>query len=333
MRLTALLWANTTPAALRDMLANFRHPEGVDPRNLHVTGVKIGADGIPRFRTAWMNEPYLDGTHGRMTLAGATPEEQVATLHGLIQVAADAGFQVGTHACGSATTDAAVEGYVKTIERSGRNSPLRHCVHHCNFPSAKTLKTMAQHGIAANLNGEILYLQGRVIEPMIGAELTEYQWPYRSALAAGVRVTSGSDAPVVDNNHWLQGVMAAVVRQGRDGSQAGTDERISVAEALATYTRTSAWLDRAESWKGTLEPGKVADICIVDGDLLRDDPKSFATKQANATILGGKVVYERAGTSVAKTASAGSSACQHDGPCCCQVAESIRAQGKTIDAA
>jgi predicted amidohydrolase YtcJ len=325
LRVNALLSAFGGPDMLRDVIANYRAPAGVDPQVLHAIGIKIGADGIPRFRTAWMNEPYLDGTRGKMTIPGATVEEQIATLHGMIQAAADAGFQVGTHSCGDATTDTVVAGYVKTIEKGSGRSQLRHCVHHCNFPSATTLKTMARHGIGANLNAEILYLQGRVLEPVIGQERTEYQWPYRSALDAGVNVTSGSDAPVVDNNHWLQGVMAAAVREGRDGGLAGKAERITVPEALATYTSTGAWQDRAESWKGTLEPGKAADICIVDADLMRDDPRTFPKKDVTATIFGGRVVYERLGTraSTALAIESRKRSCEHTSQCCCMFAEQI----------
>lgn len=324
LRVTALLSAlGGGPDLLREVIAGYRQPEGVDPRILRAIGIKIGADGIPRFRTAWMNKPYLDGTRGRMIIPGASVDEQVANLHLMIQTAAEAGFQVGTHSCGDATTDAVVAGYVKAIEKSGGRSPLRHCVHHCNFPSAATLRTMARHGISANLNAEILYLQGRVLESVIGHERVEYQWPYRSALEAGVKVTSGSDAPVVDNNHWLQGVMAAAVREGRDGSSAGKSECITVAQALATYTSTGAWQDRAETWKGTLEPGKVADICIVGVDLVREDPRTFPSKEVTMTILGGNIVYERSTQHADNTNINGydKKMLAHSDQCCCKFAE------------
>lgn len=323
LRITALLSAGGSPEGLRGVISGYKPPAGVDANVLRAIGVKIGADGIPRFRTAWMNKPYLDGTRGAMTVPGATVDEQIANMHAMFQIAADAGLQIGTHACGDAATDAVVAGYIKLFEKSGGRSELRHCIHHCNFPSMATLKTMARYGIGANLNAEILYLQGRVLESVIGPELTEYQWPYRSALDAGVKVTSGSDAPVVDDNHWLQGVMAAAVREGRDGTVAGKAERITVPEALATYTSTGAWQDRAESWKGTLEPGMAGDVCIVNADLLRDDPRSFPKKDVTATILGGKVVYERPSGRATAALGIAKGSCEHTGQCCCQLAEQI----------
>ncbi|WP_067456248.1 amidohydrolase [Actinomadura macra] len=328
-RLTALLGSGTGPRSLRAVLDAYQPLRGVDPQTLRVAGVKVFADGIPRFRTAWMNKPYLNGANGSLTIEGASQAEQVANLHEMINIAVKGGFQVGTHACGDATTDAVVAGYVKAGGAHWHRADLRHYVIHCNFPSARTLRTMARHDIGANLNAEILYLQGRVLESIIGPALTEYQWPYRSALQAGVKVTSGSDAPVVAP-HWLRGVMTAVLREGADGSVAGKAERIALPEALATYTRTAAWQDHAERWKGTLEPGKAADICIVGGDVLGRDPHGLENLQVTATVVGGRVVYER--PSGARTAAVpaafvqGGKAghnCQAGDRCCCQLAEEI----------
>ncbi|TDD35944.1 amidohydrolase [Actinomadura sp. KC06] len=332
LRLTALLGSGSGPQSLRDVLAGYEPLRDVDPRTLRVAGVKVFADGIPRFRTAWMNEPYPNGANGSLTIDGASPDEQLANLHEMIEIAVAADLQIGTHSCGDATTDAVVAGYLKAGGRQWRRADLRHYVIHCNFPSARTLRTMARHDIGANLNAEILYLQGRVLEPIIGRELTEYQWPYRSALQAGVQVTSGSDAPVVPP-HWLRGVMTAMLREGADGSVAGTAERIGLADALATYTRLGAWQDHAERWKGTLETGKVADVCIIDGDMLGRDPHGLDDVHVTTTLVGGRVVYERPNgarpataatpAALASAAAAEGHTCADGGKCCCQLSDEI----------
>ncbi|GAA4224006.1 amidohydrolase [Actinomadura meridiana] len=326
LRVTALLGGGAGPNTLRDLLAGYEPLNGVDPRTLRVAGVKIFADGIPRFRTAWMNKPYLDGGNGGLTIDGATPAEQLANLHEMIETVARAGLQVGTHACGDATTDAVVAAYVKAAGHQWGHPELRHYVIHCNFPSARTLWKMARHDIGANLNAEILHLQGRVLEPIIGRELTEYQWPYRSALDAGVKVASGSDAPVV-GPHWLQGVATAALREGADGRVAGEAERIGLPEALATYTRTAAWQDHADGWKGTLEPGRVADICVVGGDVLDVSPRDLPSLQVTATLVGGEVVYERShgvtSTSAFTRDSGTGHTCGNGEKCCCQLSEEI----------
>jgi predicted amidohydrolase YtcJ len=327
IRLNALLSAGTAPQQLRDTLAQYRPPRGLDPHWLRVAGVKIFGDGIPTAaKTAWLHKPYLDGTNGSLVIAGATNAEQVANLHELIKIAHDAGLQVGTHATGDATIDAVVDGYLRAMRRRG--SDPRHYVIHGDLTPPATLRTMARHDIGVNMNATIKYLLGRTLDPVLGKERTDYQWPYRSALDLGVRVSSSSDAPVTFPT-WLQGVQAAVLREGRFGGVAGEAERITVREALATYTRTPAWQDHAERWKGTLDVGKAADLCIVGGDVLDVDPHHLVDLPITTTVLGGRVVYERASNVTARTSTtsreARAATCLNGGSCCCQLSEDIRA--------
>jgi predicted amidohydrolase YtcJ len=328
VRVTALLTGGTAPQHLRDILSAYRPLRRVDPRVLRVAGVKLFADGIPTAaRTAWLHEPYLDGSNGSLVVDGATVEAQVANLHEMIRIAVRAGFQVGTHATGDATIDAVVAGYLKAMGRDWRRADLRHYVIHADLAPRATLRTMARHDIGANMNATIKYLLGRTLDPVLGPARTDYQWPYRTALDVGVRVTSASDAPVTFPN-WLQGVMAAALREGMFGGVAGEAERITVREALATYTRTSAWQDHAGGWKGTLAPGMVADVCVVGGDVLGVDPHELINLPVTTTMVGGRVVYERSGTTRVTAAAASPEhgrACLAAGKCCCRLAEEIRA--------
>ncbi|WP_327692501.1 amidohydrolase [Streptomyces sp. NBC_00459] len=333
VRLNTLLSGGTAPQQVRDILGAYRPLKGVDARTLRVAGVKIFADGIPTAaRTAWMHEPYLDGTNGGLVIEGATHAEQLANLHEMIRMVVRAGFQVGTHATGDATSDAVVDGYLKAMGTNWRRIDLRHYVIHGDFTPRATLRTMARHDIGANMNATIKYLLGRTLDPVIGPARTDYEFPYRSALDMGVRVSSSSDAPVTYPN-WLQGVMAAVLREGMFGGIAGEAERITVPEALATYTRTPAWQDKANSWKGTLAEGMAADVCVVGGDVLGVDPHELIDLPITTTIVGGRVVYERTASATATAAAAAAKAsgnerghsCLQDGKCCCRLTEEMRA--------
>jgi predicted amidohydrolase YtcJ len=329
IRLNALLRAGTAPQQLRDLLGEYEPLHGIDARVLRVAGIKIFADGIPTAaKTAWLHEPYLDGSNGELVIDGSTVEEQVANLHELIRIADDAGLQVGTHATGDATIDAVVNGYLAAMGRRWRREDLRHYVIHADLTPRPTLRTMARHDIGANMNATIKFLLGRTLDPVLGPERTDYQWPYRSALDLGVRVSSASDAPVTGPS-WQQGVMAAVLREGMFGGVAGEAERITVPEALATYTRTPAWQDHAERWKGTLQRGRIADICVVGGDVLGVDPHDLVDLPVTATVVGGQVVYERSSASQARPVTAGGHqrglARLQDGQCCCQLADQLRA--------
>lgn len=333
VRTNILLSAGSSVAGLQATLADYVPPSGFDPLRLRVAGIKVFGDGIPtNARTAWLHEPYLDGTNGRLVTAGSTEAEQLATLHELIRISHEAGFQVGTHATGDAAIDATVDGYLKVMGRGQRRHNPRHYIIHGDLTPPGTLRTMARREIGVNMNATIKFLVGRTNDPFLGPERVDYQWPYRTAIDAGVRVSSSSDAAVTFPS-WRQGVLGAVLREGRFGGVAGEAERISVAEALYTYTRTPAFQDHAERWKGSLEPGRVADVCIVGGDVLGVDPHDLVNLPITTTILGGEVVYERTPSARVARAAAKSvlssarldhaASCLDGGKCCCKLVDDV----------
>lgn len=303
IRLNVLLDGGRSPEALREVLAA-RRPQGdLDPQHLRVSGVKIFADGIPtEAKTAWLHQPYLDGSNGALTVAGATHSEQLANLQEMIQISHDAGMQIGTHATGDAAIDAVVAAYLNAMKADPRDDP-RHYIIHGDLTPPATLQAMARHSVGLNMNGAIKYLLGRTVEQVLGPERTDYQWPYRSALDAGVRVSTSSDAPVTPPV-WLQGVAGAVLREGRFGGTAGEAERISLPEALHTCTSTPAWQDHSESWKGTLRPGQIADICVLDADIMDVDPHDLPQVPVRATLIAGKTCYELSSTRPSRTGHA-----------------------------
>jgi predicted amidohydrolase YtcJ len=333
MRVTALLSAGTSLDSARRMLADYRPLRGVDARMLRVAGMKVYADGIPTAaQTAWLKQPYLDGRNGSLTVAGRDLREQLATLESIIALAHRNGMQIGTHATGDATIDAVVAAYLKAMRAHRRRDP-RHYVIHGDLTPRATLRTMARNGIGANMNATIKYVLGRTLDGVLGRERTDYQWPYRSALDAGVRVSSASDAPVTPPD-WRTGVSGAVLRRGQFGGVAGEAERITLREAIRTYTSTPAWQDRAESWKGTLQPGYAADLVVLDGDILETRPARVTELGVTATIVAGRVVHERRRSAAAAAAAARlpsyssaerAHACLSGGRCCCTLAREMLA--------
>lgn len=329
IRLTVLLNGGRSPESLREILTAHRPEDDIDLRHLRVAGVKIFADGIPtEARTAWLQQPYLDGSNGALTVHGATHSEQLSNLQEMIRIAHRAGMQIGTHATGDAAIDAVVAAYLSEMKTAPRNDP-RHYIIHGDLTPRATLRAMARHGVGLNMNGAIKYLLGRTVENVLGPERTEYQWPYRSALDAGVRVSTASDAPVTPPA-WLQGIAGAVLREGRFGGIAGKAERITLPEALHTYTSTPAWQDHADAWKGTLRPGQVADICVLDADITDVDPHDLPQVPVRTTLVAGKIVYERDSTRTSRTLQgplthhhAAGHPSQPTG-CCCMLNERLR---------
>lgn len=287
LRVTALLRAGDSPETMRHALAELRHRRGRG-RQFRLTGVKIFSDGVPTpARTAWMHQPYLDGTNGSLTIAGASPQERSSNLTTMVRLAHLAGVQIGAHACGDAAIDAVISAYTAAL--AARPRAHRHYLIHGDFVSAQTLAVMARHRIGVSMNAEIKHMIGNVLEPLLGPARTRHHWPYRTALHAGVQVTSGSDAPVTDPN-WLSGLAAMVARISADGDVSGPDQRISLDAALRTYTRTPAWQDGCPTWKGTLQPAMAADLCVLDTDLHRADPREYGNAAVTATVIGGKIM-------------------------------------------
>ena len=266
-------------------------PSIADPRVLNVLGVKIFGDGIPSARTSWMHEPYVGGGVGALTVPGATDEERVAELRAMIAHAHGLGHQVGVHITGDRGIDTVVEAFAAAVDGDGREDS-RHYVIHGDFITPHSLELCCRYGFGVNMNPTIKWTIADLEKEFVGIERAAYAWPYRSALDAGVMVASGSDAPVTAPD-WRQGVATMMTRRSKaSGEVSGPDQVITLHEALRTYTTAGAWQDFAESWKGTLEVGMVADLCLVAEDLLAIDPAAIPGVQVRMTVFNGNVVHE-----------------------------------------
>ncbi len=257
---------------------------------LKIGGIKLFGDGIPQTKTAWLSEEYPSGGHGGLVIPGATPEDQVRELTEMIGVAHEHGFQCAIHVIGDRAITACIDG----IERAQREAPkeLRHYLVHCDLVTPADIRRMLSLGIGCSTQPLLKWAFSDVIDQMIGIPRSEWQFPVRSLLDAGVPVSLSSDAPVAEPD-WLQGIEAAVLRKSRaSGTVRGPAQRISVAEAIRGYTMGGAWQDHQERIKGSLEPGKLADFCVLDRDILTTGPEEIHTIANVATVAGGKLVYE-----------------------------------------
>lgn len=257
---------------------------------LKIGGIKLFADGIPQTKTAWLNEDYPDGGNGSLVIPGATPEERAEELAQMIVFAHKNGFQCGIHVIGDRAITACVDG----VERAQREKPwdLRHYLIHSDLATPADIQRMVRLGMGVSTQPILKWVFSDVIDQMIGIPRSEWQFPVRALLDAGVPVSLSSDAPVTEPD-WLQGVEAAVLRKSKaSGTVRGPAQRISVSEALRAYTMGGAWQDFMETRKGSLEVGKLADFCVLDQDILTVDPDAIHAIENVATVVGGKRVFE-----------------------------------------
>ena len=257
---------------------------------LQIGGIKLFGDGIPQTKTAWLGEDYPDGGNGSLVIPGATPAERVAELAKMVALAHKSGFQVAIHVIG----DRAITACIDAIEaaQGGEPGTLRHYLVHCDLATPADIQRMVRLNIGVSTQPILKWVFSDVIDQMIGIPRSEWQFPSRAFLDAGVHVSYSSDTPVAEPD-WLQGIEAAVLRKSAaSGVVRGPGQRVSAAEALRAYTMGGAWQDHMEKRKGSLEAGKLADFCILDRDLLTVPPDEIHAIKNVATVVGGKRVYE-----------------------------------------
>ena len=278
-------------AEMRRHLADLRLPADVDPRIMRLAGAKIFGDGIPPNKTAWMYEEYAGGATGSLCVHGDSHEERAIELAEMIRLAHEAGLQVGVHVTGDAAIDTVVAAFAKANARSARRD-ARHYVIHGDFTTPPALQRLAAGGFGLNMNPAIKWTISDLMDDMLGEQRSAWQWPVASALAAGVRVAASSDAPVVRPD-WRRGVSAMMLRESKaTGRVSGPDQVVGLANAIRAYTAVPAWQDFAEDWKGTLQPGRAADRCVLGGSLRKASPRDIPDIPVDMTVFDGRVVHD-----------------------------------------
>jgi predicted amidohydrolase YtcJ len=291
-----LLYGDYGALTLEDIKRNiesFQVPKGVDGDWLRFPGVKLFADGIPLTYTSWMNEDYIGGDfgHGRSVIPGNTDQEQRDNLISMIRYIHSKGYQIGLHATGDRAIDAAVDGFAAAIEETPAGDP-RHYIIHGDFISRDKAEMLKRLNCGIAMQPFISAMIADFEPHVVGEERAAYEWPTRTVLNAGTNLTSSSDAPVTYPN-WRLGVQSAILREGLvSGKVSGPEECITVEEAIRTYTINGAWQDHMETVKGSIETGKLADLCIIGEDILTVDPHEIGGIPVLMTIAGGNIVYD-----------------------------------------
>lgn len=270
-------WRN--PQAIQEV--KDRVGEGTD--FLKVGPIKIFADGGFTGPAAFTKEPYLDqgDYHGYLNM----PEEELVSL---INEVHDAGWQMGIHAIGDAAIELVVDTLDATLTRNPRDNHRHYLNHFTMRPSDETMATMARHNINITQQPNFTYtLEGRYVANLDGWRL-EHNNPLRSPMDHGIHVAISSDILPIGP---LVGLYAAVTRKGMSGRVFAADEAISIEEAVRGYTLGGAHMIFEEDEKGSIEPGKFADMIVLSEDILTIDPERIMDIQIEQTFVNGELVY------------------------------------------
>jgi predicted amidohydrolase YtcJ len=281
-----VLWPDATTAEA--MLDGSFSYDSFDPLRVRSGAVKLFGDGSIQGYTGYLSEPYH-------VPPGADPDyrgyprlprdeliEQVVRFH-------SAGLQVAVHGNGDASIDDILEAF-ETAQRAHPRDDARHVVIHAQMTRDDQLDRMAELGVIPSFFSlHSFYWGDRHRKLFMGPERAARMSPAGSATLRGVPFTIHCDTPVVPMEP-LRLVWAAVNRRTRSGFTVGEAERIDIMQALRAVTIDAAWQHFEEADKGSLEPGKLADLVILDRSPL-DDPEGVDRIRVLETVIGGRSVY------------------------------------------
>ncbi|RPI51640.1 MAG: amidohydrolase, partial [Chloroflexi bacterium] len=262
---------------------------GLGDDRLRIGGVKIFADGALGARTAAMLAPY-EGEPDNLGIAIAGAE----ALTGMVRQAGRAGLAAFVHAIGDRANRDVLDA-VEASRRAGEGLHLRHRIEHVQILHPDDVPRLARLGVVASMQ-PLHATQDMLLADALWGRRCAGAYAWRSLLDSGAVLAFGSDAPVEDLS-VLSGIHAAVTPQRPDGSPGPEgwipQERLSAAEALRAYTVGAAYAGGEEAIKGTLSPGKLADVAVLSRDILTIAPAEILDTEVVATLLDGKFVYRQ----------------------------------------
>ncbi len=251
-----------------------------------VRGIKLYADGALGSRGAALLEEYSDDPGNRGNWISSAKDLRAAAL----SVAA-AGWQLSVHAIGDAANRAVLDAYQAAVE-ANPNADLRFRVEHAQVLSEEDVPRFAALRVIASMQPTHATSDMPWAEARVGAKRISGAYAWRKILDSGAHLVAGSDFPVEEVSPLL-GLYSAVTRQDAEGKPSGgwlPEERLSLDEAIAIFTKEAAYASFVEDKRGVLEVGYVADLTIFDRVLTAD--KGLLATEIDMTLVGGEVRFE-----------------------------------------
>lgn len=297
VRVTQTLQGGGDSGALGNLYLKTGLVTGVGDGRFRLGPYKLMLDGSDDAATAAMTEPYpRPGPSGPHRGILYYDQEQVNEL---LLAAHLAGFQLSVHAIGDAAVEQALVAF-EHVDRAAaaagtrRLAGARPRIEHCCFIGPGHLERIRALGVVPVTNPAFLPMMNDGYFELVGRGGRREAGAYlaRSFLAAGVPATGSSDCPVTTVDP-LVGLAAAVTRQTAAGFAWRPEEAVTLSQALRMYTINGAYAGFREQAVGSLEPGKLADLVVLSGDLAATAPEAWPELQVDLTMIGGELVYQR----------------------------------------
>jgi len=257
---------------------------------LRLGAVKGYADGSLGSRTAYMFEPFADdpGNHGLLSDEMHPP----GVMRDRLMQADAAGLQLRVHAIGDRAISMMLDIF-GDIETEHGYHDQRFAIEHAQHMAQKDFERFAKLHVIASMQPYHAIDDGRWAESRLGHDRARYSYAWRSFLDNGVTLAFGTDWPVAPLDPMV-GLYAAVTRATLDGKNPGgwiPEEKITLPEAVEAYTMGAAFAEFQERDKGSITPGKLADMVILSDNIFDLKPEAIRNVKVKTTIVGGKVVY------------------------------------------
>lgn len=285
------LWImlRTPNAELAEKLADYRMIGYGDGR-LTVRAIKKSIDGALGSHGAWLLEPYDDLPSS--TGLNTTPVEDIEET---ARLAVEHGYQLCVHAIGDRANRETLDLFERAFEGTGGLGEARWRVEHAQHLHPDDIARFGELGVIASMQGVHATSDGPWVEPKLGARRAEegaYVW--QKLLQSGAVIANGTDAPVEDVDP-LASWYASVSRMMANGERFYPDQRMSRMEALRSYTIDAAYAAFEEDEKGSLAPGKLADVTVLSQDIMTVPEERIPDTRVEMTIVGGEIVYTAGG--------------------------------------
>jgi len=250
------------------------------PGGHRIGGIKIYVDGTFGSLTSYMDAPFSDQPGGRGMLT-KSPEE----IYRRMLFAHTSGLQIALHVIGDAAVRTSLDLYERLLVAYPR-SDHRHRLEHASILDEAALGRMARLGLVVSAQPLFIHSEKSWLHKRLGPERTRKTYPFRSILEAGVTLAGASDAPV-ESTDVLHALQCCVTREGFEPQQ-----RISAAQAVRMYTLDAAFAQFEERLKGSLTPGKRADMVVLTENPVSVPPERIRHIRVLRTIWAGRVSYD-----------------------------------------
>ena len=274
------------------MLADMGVVAPFGSRYLRIGNLKAFADGALGSETAWMDEPFTN--HPAYSGIASSDLLNIEHFYDSLRQADKAGLQISIHAIGDRANRTILDLYAR-LEKENGPADRRLRIEHAQHLHSDDYARFSKLRVIASMQPYHAIDDGRWAETMLGPARIRSSYAWKSLLDAGATLAFGSDWPVAPLDP-VMGIYAATTRRTLDGKNPGgwiPEQRITVSQAVHAYTMGSAFAEHQEAVKGSIEPGKLADLVVLSGDIFSITPGEIENVKVDMTIFDGRVVYER----------------------------------------